>query len=169
MTIHGPSFRTVLLSTTAFCLLFFSAPRSFGAEEARPIASLTPEERSTGLPDSTMVTLKSGRTATLGVLRAERRARLERFAKAAELGKMVAAKLAAQPASQVAMKGPAAKAPAPTPPKPSAGVNPNAVTGATSVEIPKLDAASKEAAAEKIPTPAQKGAGSTSVGPVPAP
>src|SRR6516165_889284 len=99
MTIHGPSFRTVLLSTTAFCLLFFSAPRSFGADEARPIASLTPEERSTGLPDSTVVTLKSGRTATLGVLRAEHRARLERFTKAAELGKMVAAKLAALRAS----------------------------------------------------------------------
>jgi hypothetical protein len=137
MTIHGPFFRTVLLSTTVFGVLFSLVPRSFGAEEARPIASLTPEERSTGLPDNTVVTLKSGRTATLGVLRAEHRARLERFTKAAELGKMVAAKLAAQLASSTqphhaATGGPGAKVPSPTPtPKQSGVANPSGVPGPT--------------------------------------
>jgi hypothetical protein len=47
------------------------------------------------LPESTQVKLKSGRTTTLGALRAEHRARMENFAKAAGLGRALAAKLKA--------------------------------------------------------------------------
>lgn len=64
----------------------------------RPIASMTADER-THLPDNTMVTLTSGRTVSLGTLRAEHRARLERFSRAAGLGQMVAGILTAQPTS----------------------------------------------------------------------
>ena len=176
MTIHGPSFRTVLLSTAAFCLFFFLAARSFGGDEARPIASLTPEERSTGLPDNTQVKLASGRTATLGVLRAEHRARLERFTKAAELGKMVAAKFAAASSTQTsqaaterhlgifketpekvessgekvktARSGEASTSnPVPAPPSPpSGGVKPSAVTGTT----PSAKEATQESLKESL-------------------
>ncbi len=45
----------------------------------RPIASMTAAERAT-LPDATVVTLKTGRTVSLGVLRSEHRARMARFA-----------------------------------------------------------------------------------------
>lgn len=73
------------------CVAFFS-PLSLAAGKARPITSLTPDERNK-LPDNTEVTIKSGKTVTLGTLRADHRARMERFAKAAELGRIVAGKL----------------------------------------------------------------------------
>jgi hypothetical protein len=175
MTIHGPSFRRVLLSTAVFCLLFFSASRSLGGDEARPIASLTPEQRSTGLPDSTMVKFTSGRTAMLGVLRAEHRARLERFTKAAELGKTVAAKLAAQRAP---MEGTAAKVPPSSPPKQSAAVNPSAVSqpGTFARTSEKVEAQSEpierlkpqSALPETAKMPAQSG-GARAVSPPPPP
>lgn len=69
---------------------------SFGEEKTppRPITALTFSERM-NLAENTQVTLKSGRTTTLGVLRAEHRARMESFAKAAAPGRALAAKLKA--------------------------------------------------------------------------
>jgi hypothetical protein len=69
--------------------------------QTRLIASLTPDERMR-LPEDTMVKLEFGRTSrtvSLGTLRAEHRARLDRFARAAALGRMVAGTLTPQPAS----------------------------------------------------------------------
>ena len=69
--------------------------------ETRSIASLTPDERMR-LPEDTMVKLETGRTSrtvSLGTLRAEHRARLDRFASAAALGRMVAGTLTPQPGS----------------------------------------------------------------------
>jgi hypothetical protein len=68
--------------------------------QTRSIASLTPTER-IKLPQDTMVKLDLGRTSrivSLGPLSAEHRARLDRFAKAVALGRMVAGTLTPQPA-----------------------------------------------------------------------
>lgn len=86
------------IATTVLCFLFFSPGRLLGGEAARSIASITIEDRQR-LPDNTMVKLKSGRTVSLGTLRAEHRARLERFSRAAMLGKMAAGKYVVQPAN----------------------------------------------------------------------
>jgi hypothetical protein len=57
-----------------------SADRSFGADPVRPIHLIPAAER-LRLPDTTKVTLASGRTATLGALRLEHTARMARIAK----------------------------------------------------------------------------------------
>jgi len=67
-----------------------------GDTTPRLITSVSINDRAS-LPDSTMVKLTSGRIASLGTLRAEHRARLERFSRAAGLGQAVAAKLSASP------------------------------------------------------------------------
>jgi hypothetical protein len=97
---QGTSFRVVLcMAITALFLAFLVSRPALGGEAGtRPIASMTADERQ-HLPDNTMVKLKSGRTASLGTLRAEHQARMERFSKAAALGQMTAAKLATRPAS----------------------------------------------------------------------
>ena len=83
---------TVLL-ITSFC------PRiAFATDAARPLSSLTADERMR-LPDNTMVKLASGKSASLGTLRAEHKARLERFANAEALGRSVAARLAPIPSN----------------------------------------------------------------------
>jgi hypothetical protein len=99
-TDHGTSIRVVLcMATAALFLAFFSSKQALGGEaQVRPVASMTLDERM-NLPDNTMVKLKSGRTASLGTLRVEHRARLERFSRAAGLGQMTASKLAVHPAS----------------------------------------------------------------------
>jgi len=51
------------------------------AQPPQLMSQLTPAQR-TSLPDVTLVTLKSGRVASLGVLRSEHRARMRRFAAA---------------------------------------------------------------------------------------
>jgi hypothetical protein len=97
---QGASFRVVFcMAITALFLAFLVSRPGFGGEAgARSIVSMTADERQ-HLPDNTMVKLKSGRTASLGTLRAEHQARMERFSRAAALGQMAAAKLAARPAS----------------------------------------------------------------------
>ena len=59
---------------------------TFGAPAARAMKSLSAAELAS-LPDGTLVKLKAGRTVSLGVLRAEHKLRLQRFADAAMLGK----------------------------------------------------------------------------------
>jgi hypothetical protein len=82
----------------------------------RPINSITIAERQS-LSDSTMVKLQSGRVASMGTLRAEHRARLSRFSRAASLGRAFAAQLAAQPASAAQLGSPlnTARSARPTP------------------------------------------------------
>jgi hypothetical protein len=63
---------------------------------ARSMSSLTPQERQR-LPDNTAV-MVGKRSVTLGVLRAEHAARMQRFAQAKALGQATAGKLAPQPA-----------------------------------------------------------------------
>jgi hypothetical protein len=75
--------------TAAILFLLGSSSPSFGADAARPIRSLTVAERA-NLPDNTKVTLPWRATVTLGELRAEHRARLERFSRAGLWGKRVA-------------------------------------------------------------------------------
>jgi hypothetical protein len=76
--------------------------RSLGNESARSIGSLTPDQRN-HLPDNTQVSVPRRGTVTLGVLRAEHRARMESFEKAAALGRASAAKLKASVGNSVAM------------------------------------------------------------------
>jgi hypothetical protein len=81
--------------------------------QTRSMASLTPEER-TRLPEETMVKLEFGRTSrtvSLGTLRAEHRARVDRFAKAAALGRMVAGTLTPQAAGSQQPASPPIKPP----------------------------------------------------------
>src|SRR5215469_4026446 len=75
--------------TAAVLLLLGSSTRLSGADAARPIRSLTVAERA-NLPDNTKVTLPWRGTVTLGQLRAEHRARLERFSRAGVWGKRLA-------------------------------------------------------------------------------
>src|SRR5258708_24669897 len=85
------------ISATFLCVAFFSSPPLLGNVKARPISSLTAEERAR-LPDNTQVTLESGKTVSLGTLRAEHRARLEPFTPPAARGKIAAGKLSPHPA-----------------------------------------------------------------------
>jgi hypothetical protein len=75
--------------TAAVFFLLGSSTRLSRADAARPIRSLTVAER-TNLPDNTQVTLSGRGTVTLGQLRAEHRARLERFSRAGVWGKRLA-------------------------------------------------------------------------------
>ena len=59
---------------------------TFGAPTARAVESLSAAERAS-LPDGTLLKLKAGRTVSLGILRAEHKLRLQRFADAVKLGK----------------------------------------------------------------------------------
>lgn len=89
---RGTSVRFVLcIAAVALGHLAFAA-RVLAGEAARPVASMSLQDRQR-LPDNTMVKLKSGRTATLGVLRAEHQARMARFSRAAALGRMAAGRL----------------------------------------------------------------------------
>jgi hypothetical protein len=63
---------------------------------ARSISLLSPQERQR-LPDNTAV-MVGKRSVTLGVLRAEHAARVQRFAQAKAMGRATASKLAPQPA-----------------------------------------------------------------------
>jgi hypothetical protein len=94
MSIHRTPIRIRTLPATLFLLMLCSLLRSFCGETVRSIATLTLQQRM-NLPDNTQVTLKSGRTTTLGALRAEHRARMESFERAAALGRALAAKLKA--------------------------------------------------------------------------
>jgi hypothetical protein len=143
-------FSRTLLRFFLICVLAVVAPApvpmaagSIFADDQTPraIGSMTVNERQS-LPDGTMVKLKSGRVASLGTLRAEHRARMERFSRAAALGQATAAKLAAHPPSAVP----------PSPPTPanvrsatgavkSGGVAPGAIRGNTAIP-PKFDALS---------------------------
>ena len=67
-------------------LLAATACPTFGAPTARAVESLSAAERAS-LPDTTLIKLKTGRTASLGVLRSEHKLRLQRFADASMLGK----------------------------------------------------------------------------------
>ncbi len=109
------------ISATFLCVAFFSSPPLLGNVKARPISSLTAEERAR-LPDNTQVTLESGKTVSLGTLRAEHRARLERFSRAAALGKIAAGKLSPHPAprTQISSTG-AGKAGSSAPPGKAVG------------------------------------------------
>ena len=80
--------RFVCFATAGLGLMLLSPPRS--------VASLTMQERMR-LPDNTGIKLKSGRIATLGKLRAEHRARMESFSRAAVLGRAVVGKLTNTP------------------------------------------------------------------------
>jgi hypothetical protein len=100
------SIRFVLCCAAVLCVVFLSARLLISSENARPIASLTAHERM-NLPGSTQVTLNSGQTTTLAALRAEHEARLQRFTKAAMLGKAVAAKVVAHPVNNPVSKSPA--------------------------------------------------------------
>jgi hypothetical protein len=79
---------------TALSVLCFCPLRLLAAETARPITALTLEQRM-NLPETTQVRFKSGRTTTLGALRAEHRARMESFQQASALGRALAARLKA--------------------------------------------------------------------------
>jgi hypothetical protein len=95
MSVHRTSFRILICFAATLLFLLLGSPlRSFCGENARSIAALTLQERM-NLPDNTQVTLKSGRTTTLGALRAEHRARMESFQQAAGLGRALAARLKA--------------------------------------------------------------------------
>jgi len=75
----------------ALMLLLVATPfPTFGAATARAVEPLSAAELAT-LPDTTLVKLKTGRTATLGVLRSEHTLRLQRFADAAKLGALLLA------------------------------------------------------------------------------
>jgi hypothetical protein len=82
---------TGTLALLMVCMPFAAAPTS-DAASIRAINTMSLNERM-HLPAATMVKLKSGRTVSLGVLRAEHRARLKRFATAAALGRAVNARL----------------------------------------------------------------------------
>jgi hypothetical protein len=118
MRTHKTSVRTLLCLTTALCVLCFLLLPSFGGETAHAISSLTPDQRN-HLPDNTQVTLPGRGTVTLGALRAEHRARMERFSKATAWGKAAAGRLTKPAASS----GPSSKnsVPGPTPPPPLGG------------------------------------------------
>ena len=97
MRTHGVSvFRFVCFATAGLGLMLLSPPRSAGGDAPRPIASVSVQERMR-LPDNTAIKLKSGRIATLGKLRAEHRARMESFSRAAVLGRAVVGKLTNTP------------------------------------------------------------------------
>ena len=113
MSIHRTS---KALPAMLFLMLLFLPLRSFCAEKALSITALTLQQRM-NLPENTQVTLKSGRTTTLGALRAEHRARMVSFEKAAALGRAQAARLkvgannSAVMTSQSAITAPAAGKP----------------------------------------------------------
>ena len=79
-------------TATALFLAFMVSPQSSGSEQPHPIASLTMAERR-NLSGNTQVTLPSGRTVTLEVLREEHRAHEESVANAASLGRAFAARM----------------------------------------------------------------------------
>jgi hypothetical protein len=106
-----------------------------GSEKPRSITSLTANER-TKLPDSTQVILKTGQTVSLGVLRAEHRARMERFARAAALGRSMAEKTKPHTASAI-QKSPASSGKAGGAPQ-SANKPVIAYTGRERPQIPAL-------------------------------
>ena len=87
------SVRALVCLAASLGLLCFSPLRSLGNESARSIGSLTPDQRN-HLPDNTQVTLPRRGTVTLGTLRAEHRARLDRFSRAGMWGKRVAERMA---------------------------------------------------------------------------
>ncbi|HEY6250809.1 MAG TPA: hypothetical protein VI685_12685 [Candidatus Angelobacter sp.] len=80
-----------VIAAVILCTAFFPHPIVVVGDKARPFSSLTAEERDK-LPDNTQVTLKSRGAVSLGALRAQHRATLERFANAASLGKAVGGK-----------------------------------------------------------------------------
>src|SRR6516162_6109723 len=86
------SVRTLLCLAASLGLLCFLPLPSLGNESARSIGSLTPDQRN-HLPDNTQVTLPRRGTVTLGTLRAEHRARMERFSRADLWGKRVAERM----------------------------------------------------------------------------
>jgi hypothetical protein len=93
-----------------------SSSQGGSSGQARSIASTTPDDRMR-LPDDTVVSVQSGRTTrsvSMGTLRAEHRARVERFASAAALGRTVAGNL--QPPSSAPL-GPGGTASQSTPMK----------------------------------------------------
>jgi hypothetical protein len=89
-----PSVRVFILGslTITVGILCFLHLRAFGEETARSIGSLTPDQRN-HLPEGTKVTLPGRGTVTLGTLREEHRARMERFSRAALWGKRVAERM----------------------------------------------------------------------------
>jgi hypothetical protein len=107
---------TTSLPFFVVCALTLAAPAQVlkgngsavvGDSMPRAITSLSINERMS-LPDGTMVKLTSGRVAHLGTLRAEHRARLERFSRAAVLGQAAAAKLSASPRNAAPANSPSA-------------------------------------------------------------
>lgn len=79
------SVHSVVGCVAATLVLIATACPTFGASAARAVESLSATELAT-LPDNTLVTLKTDRTVTLGVLRSEHKLRLQRFRQAAKLG-----------------------------------------------------------------------------------
>jgi len=73
-----------VLGLAALMLVATTCP-TFGAPTTGAVESPTAAELAT-LPDTTLVKLKNGRTVTVGVLRSEHKARVQRFADAAKLG-----------------------------------------------------------------------------------
>ena len=69
---------------------FAAAPVSSAPPMIRAVSTMSLNERMT-LPAATVVTLRAGRTVSLGVLRSEHQARLKRFTIAASLGRSVKA------------------------------------------------------------------------------
>ena len=96
MRTHVVSIRAFLSLAAVVCVAFFSSQEMAGSEKARPVASLTAQDR-LNLPASTQVMLQSGKTVTLATLRAEHQARLQRFTSAAALGRTTAGSLVQRP------------------------------------------------------------------------
>jgi hypothetical protein len=88
MMLPAYSSRIVLSVSCAALTLLLAATTcpTFGAPTARAAESLSAADRAS-LPDTTLIKLKTGRTASLGVLRSEHKLRLQRFADASMLGK----------------------------------------------------------------------------------
>ncbi|HMF92077.1 MAG TPA: hypothetical protein VKL40_15640 [Candidatus Angelobacter sp.] len=116
----------------------------------RAIGSITIVELQS-LPDSTTVKLDSGRVVSLGTLRAEHRARMERFSRATALGQATAAKLAAHPANVAPAGGPTTATAPPTPGQ-NVKASPAKPVRANTVVTPKLDVLSNTFVRFKMPS-----------------
>lgn len=136
------SLRTLLALAAVLVMSAPMAPIMAAAcadQGPRAIGSITVAELQS-LPDGTMVKLNAGRVVSLGALRAEHRARMDRFSRAARLGQTTAAKLTTNtPTAPVASPPTTAIAhPAPGSTTKGGQVKSEPVRANTAV-VPKLD------------------------------
>lgn len=138
MRAHLTSLRAHIgMVAAVVCFASFCVPPLIGSEKPRPISSLSTNERAQ-LPGNTQVTLKSGKTVTLGMLRAEHEARLQRFSKAETLGKVAAGRLKPVHPSTAMHTNPSETGKAGSSPVPGKMVINKAVTPAASTSMPFL-------------------------------